>query len=169
MIEVHPFGEFVPKNSRYLLLGSFVARPVTGYDWFYSNGRNQFWPILEEVYGLKLVTKNQQQKLFEGIKMVLADVILSCERVNNSNLDINLTNIVYNLEGIGRIFEKNGIERVYFTSRFVEGSFLRQFRDIAREYSKENLIYLPSPSPRNAGMSKQEKVRKYKELLPKLF
>lgn len=36
MIETHPFGNFVPQNSRYLFLGSFTAKPVEGYDWFFQ-------------------------------------------------------------------------------------------------------------------------------------
>jgi len=50
MIEVHPFGDFVPRNTQYLLLGSFTTKPSDDYPWFYANGRNYFWPILEEVY-----------------------------------------------------------------------------------------------------------------------
>jgi len=36
------------------------------------------------------------------------------------------------------------------------------------QYQNIELITLPSPSPRYASMSKQEKVARYTELLPKL-
>lgn len=168
MIETHPFGNFVPKNSRYLVLGSFTTKPMKGYQWFYANGRNQFWPILENVYGLKLDTKERQQKLFVKLEMALADIILSCERKNNSNLDTNLTNIIYNINGVKSIIKDNKIEKIFFTSRFVEALFKRQFKTIIKTYLKILLICLPSPSPRYAAMTKQEKINRYKRLLPKL-
>lgn len=149
MIETHPFGNFVPLNTLYLLLGSFTTKPSDDYLWFYANGRNQFWPIMEEVYGLELDTKDRQQKLFERLNMALADIILSCERKNNSNLDNNLTNIVYNTKAVDDLIRRNNVEKIFFTSRFVESTFNRLFK-----YSGMELIYLPSPSPRYAAISK---------------
>lgn len=163
MIEIHPFGDFVPKKAKYLMLGSFVTKPTRPYDWFYANGRNQFWPIMQEVYGLEFKTKDQQQKLFTELEMALADIILSCERRKNSNLDTNLFNIEYNIDGIKNIVNKNKIEKIFFTSRHVENLFKKVFKDIEIE-----LICLPSPSPRYATMRKSEKIKIYKLLLPKL-
>src|SRR3989304_6979859 len=117
MIETHPFGVFVPPHARFLLLGSFTTKQFEGYDWFYSNKRNQFWPILEEVYEIKLSTKPEKQKLLSKLETAIADIILSCERKFNSNLDMNLTNIIYNTEAINKILRENKIETIYFTSR----------------------------------------------------
>lgn len=80
MIEKHPFGNFVPKKVRYLMLGSFVSKPSNPSEWFYANGRNQFWPIMREVYGVEFRTTKQQQSLFVQLEMALVDIILSCER-----------------------------------------------------------------------------------------
>ena len=169
MIETHPFGNFVPQNTQYLFLGSFTGRLVVeGYDWFFANKRNQFWPILEEVYSIKLPTKKEKQELFIRLGMAITDIILSCERKANNNLDMNLTNIVYNTQAITDIFQKNKIETVFFSSRFTEKLFKRQFKGIISKHSEVELITLPSPSPRYARISKAEKVLKYKELLPKL-
>lgn len=163
MIEIHPFGDFVPKKVKYLMLGGFVTKPSKPYEWFYANGRNQFWPIMQEVYGLDLGTKKQQQDIFTRLEMALADIILACERRKNSNLDVNLFNIVYNIQGIKNIINNNKIEKIFFTSRYVENLFKKVFKDIAIE-----LVCLPSPSPRYATMRKSEKIKLYKELLPRL-
>ncbi len=168
MIEIHPFGNFVPPNTQHLLLGSFTTKPSDDYLWFYANGRNHFWPIMERAYGLKLDTKEKQQNLFIKLNMALADIILSCERKNNSSLDNNLTNITYNIKEVDDIIRKNNVKKVFFTSRFVESTFNKLFRKIIREYPEMNLIYLPSPSPRYAAISIQEKINCYKKLLPKL-
>ncbi len=164
MIERHPFGVFVPKNAKYLLLGSFTTKPKDSYEWFYANGKNQFWPILEEVYGRELRTKLTMQQLFRDLQMALTDIILECERKNNSHLDINLTNIVVN-SAIEDILRDNVIEKIYFSSRFTETLFKRNF---AKFDGEREQIVLPSPSPRYAIMTKNQKVERYKQLLPKL-
>lgn len=168
MLEIHPFGDFVPNKARYLLLGSFTTKPITGYIWFYANGRNQFWSIMENVYGIELKTKEKQQQLFINLNMALADIILSCERKANSNLDMNLINVTYNIKGVSNIIQKNKIEKIYFSSRFVEKLFKKHFKELLKEYPKLILVTLPSPSPRYAAMSKTRKINVYKELMPKL-
>lgn len=57
MLEKHPYTAFIPQNARFLLLGSFPAKPNKRGNWYYVNPRNQFWPILETVYKTKLDTK----------------------------------------------------------------------------------------------------------------
>lgn len=168
MLEIHPFGDFVPNNSKYLLLGSFTTRPERGYEWFYANGRNQFWSIMEKVYGKELNTKEKQQQLFVQLNMALADIILSCERKGTSSLDMNLSNITFNTQGLSDIVSKNKLECIFFTSRFVEKLFRKQFKELIKNYPNINLVTLPSPSPRYAQMSKTQKIEKYKSLLPKL-
>lgn len=168
MLETHPFGNFVPKKAKYLMLGSFVTKPSSSYEWFYANGRNQFWPIMQEVYGLEFRTKKHQQEFFVRLEMALADIILSCERRKNSNLDVNLFNITYNTHGIKNIIKKNKIKKIFFTSRYVEKLFSKVFKDINEATNTIELICLPSPSPRYAVMSKAEKIKRYKQLLPRL-
>ncbi len=167
MVEVHPFGNFVPPKVKYLMLGSFVTKPSNPYEWFYANGRNQFWPIMAEVYGSEFDTKEKQQQLFIQLEMALADIVLSCERKKNSNLDINLYNCVYNTTAITTIIKENKVRKIFFTSRYVETLFKRYFKDIVQLTDGLELVCLPSPSPRFTMLTKREKVKRYKELLPK--
>jgi hypoxanthine-DNA glycosylase len=163
MLETHPYDSFVPPKARFLLLGSFAVKPEPGCNWFYSSKRNQFWPILERIYGLTLNNKKSRQHLFTKLKIAVTDIIFQCERQKNNNSDMNLTNIVYNTEGIKKILRHNRIEKIYFSSRYVENMFKRIFKETSIE-----LITLPSPSPRYAAMSKTEKIARYKKLLPSL-
>jgi hypoxanthine-DNA glycosylase len=168
MLEVHPFGDFIPTKTKYLMVGSFVTKPSNPYAWFYANGRNQFWPIMEAVYSKEFPTKEAQQQLFVDLEMALTDVIYSCERKNNSNLDINLFNITYNTEGINSILRSHTIVKIYLTSKYVEKVFRRQFKDTLQTRPEIILVTLPSSSPRYAAMTKQDKIVRYKELLPSL-
>jgi len=168
MIETHPFGSFVPKNARYLILGSFTAKLGDGsYNWFYGTKRNQFWPILENVYGRKFKDRNDKEKFFSGLGVAISDIIYQCERKIGSNLDANLINIVYNTKLVEKILAENKIEKIFFSSRFVETKFKKVFKHLVSQYPKMELVTLPSPSPRFAAMRLEEKIRRFKELLPR--
>ena len=176
MIETHAFGNFIPPNAKYLILGSFTGRQAVkdkaahdpSYDWFYGTKRNQFWPLLEEVYGIPLPTKTERQKLFGDLGIAIADIILQCERKDGNNLDANLINIVYNTQAINSMLEKEGITTILFSSRFVEKKFKQLFKETIGKHPDVALLTLPSPSPRYAAMSKAEKVKRYRVLLPPL-
>lgn len=168
MLETHPFGNFVPPKCQYLLLGGFAARPVKGYDWFYANKRNQFWSILQEVYGVELDTTTVQQELFTRIGMGISDIILSCERIKQNNSDTNLTNFVINSVAISKVLGENEIKKIFFSSRFAETLYKRHLKDLVVQYPKIQLVTLPSPSPRYAAMSKADKIVRYTGLLPAL-
>lgn len=172
MIETHPFGDFVPADAKYLILGSFTGKeavkdtPETddAYDWFYGTKKNQFWSILEKVYNRELKDIFAKQQLFTEMGIAITDIIYQCERRNDSNLDNNLINIVYNKATILQILNTHKIKKILFTSRFVEKKFKKVFQDI----NGVECVTLPSPSPRYALMSKQQKIQKYKELFLKM-
>ena len=169
MIEIHPFGNFIPLKIKYLILGSFTAKSVQSdpdYDWFYSSKRNQFWPIIEKVYNIDLHNKSSKVKLFETLFVGIADIIYQCERRHGSSLDNNLVNIVYNPK-LERILQSK-LKSIFFTSRFVEKLYRKAFKKLIEEFATVELVTLPSPSPRYAAMSIEEKINKYKELLPEL-
>jgi len=172
MLVTNPFAVFSPKRARFMILGSFAAKDGKSgmeYDWYYSNGRNQFWPILEKVYGEKLRDKKSQQDLFRRLSMAVADIIYRCERKGNSSLDVNLANCVYNIKPIRQVLLKHPIEKIFFTSRFVEKEYKRHLRELVEEFPAIELITLPSPSPRYAAMRKEEKIKIYTQLLPKMM
>lgn len=171
MIETNPFEVFCPPNAKYFILGSFVAKDGKegwDYNWYYSNGRNQFWRILERIYGIELKNKAAQQNLFTKMFIAVADIILRCERLGNSSLDTRLTNFEYNIPAILAVLRTNPIEKIMFTSRFVETHFRRHFKELIEEFPEVELVTLPSPSPRYASMRKEDKILKYAAVLPKL-
>jgi len=107
-------------------------------------------------------------ELFTSLGMAMSDIIYQCERVKTSNLDIHLTNIVYAIDNISKILHENPIRKIIFTSLFTETKFHRVFKEIITKYPDIKLVTLPSPSPRYVQMTKKQKIKRYKELLPKL-
>jgi len=175
MKETHPFGVFCPPNAKYLILGSFVGKEAMkgtaytyeSYDWFYGTRVNKFWTILEDVYGVKLINKRSKQELFAKLGIAITDIIYQCDRKDNSNLDSNLINKVYNHDLFIEINAKS-LKKIFFTSKFVEKEFRKHFKEIIKHHPCISLHTLPSPSPRYALKSKEQKIKEYKELLPKL-
>jgi hypoxanthine-DNA glycosylase len=109
MKETHPFQPFAPIGSKKLILGSFPGKESTQItrenDWFYGAARNQFWKILEIVFGKDLSDKNDKQELFKENKIAITDILLSCERRENNNSDDNLINkYILNLDACGHSF-----------------------------------------------------------------
>lgn len=156
------------RGARYLLLGTFVVRMIdASYDWFFGSKRNQFWQILSEVYGVEIISKQQKQELFSRLKMAITDVIWECERSKNTNADNNLINLVFNIKTIKKIIKNNRIQKIFFSSRYAESLFRKNFKELIKQFPQIELVTLPSSSPRYAAMSKAEKIRRYKELLPK--
>jgi len=163
MIEEHPFDPFVPKLSDILILGSFPGKESTQNtrenDWFYGANRNQFWKIIELVYGIILENKSDKQNLFAINKIAITDIILSCERAGNSNSDNNLTNKKYNIEHINKILNEKPIRKILFTSKGVCKEYHEQFE----VHNGIELVTLPSPSPIYRRLSLQDKVTEYKK------
>ena len=99
--------------------------------------------------------------------MAMGDVILSCSRTDGTNADTNLTEITYNTGAVARALKAHSIEKIYFTSSFVADRFCRHFKKAIDSYPHLELVTLPSPSPRYARMSVEEKIETYRKLLPK--
>lgn len=165
----HPFPPFVPEECQFLLLGSFPGKDSTRAavfqteDWYYGAPRNQFWSIMSIVFPDRdLSTKAAKMALFVDSGIAVSDIILSCIRCDNSNLDSNLTKKIYNTAMIYRILEENPICTIFFTGKGVQREFARHFHfDPAIK-----LIALPSPSPAYCRMSIREKAEAYRAISP---
>lgn len=162
------FKPFIPTDVRILLLGGFTAVAKDDYDWYYGSNRSQFWKIFEKVYGIKITTTRQKKDLFRRLGIAIADTILACERSLGNSSDANLENIEYNIHGISEILKNNSIKSILFTSRFAEKIYLKNHKHLIFMYPMIKMYTLPSPSPRYARMSFDEKVIVYRKMLPSL-
>src|SRR3954462_6313209 len=127
LIETHPHEAFIPPKLKCMIIGSFPGKDQTGQHhdetkWFYGAPRNQFWKIMELVYGTELKTKKEKQRLFEMAGIGITDMIRTCIRTKGTNLDENLDIKEYNIETIAAVLEQRR-PKVLFTSRFVEKLF----------------------------------------------
>ena len=165
-IETHPFKAFIPEKVTVIIVGSFPGKEVTHKilseeEWFYGSKRNQLWKIISGAYGTDLQTRTEKQNLFKKHGIGMVDIFLKVKRKEDNNMDSNLEIIEYNDKAIKSIIKNPSIKKIFFTSKFVEKTFLKLFPEIKIGEC------LPSPSPRYARMSMAEKINYYKLKLPK--
>ena len=169
VLEYHPFGNFIPPEVKFLVVGTFPGRQYSQRSLeeneadesaFSYGGRNQFWRIMEKNYAVDLPNRAAKKQLFEAMNIGLIDLIHACNRKKKSSLDTDLTNIVWNKPQLDRVFKENNIEMTFCTGKGVAKIFQNWYPDKA-------FIALPSPSPLYAVMRFEEKLMFYKNVFPK--
>ena len=158
---IHPFPPILDENTRILFLGSFPSIASFEQAFYYAHPRNAFWPIIEEVFDVKL-ENNEAKKAFcleKGIG--LWDVIGSCERSNSS--DTNLKNCIPN-DFQKLLKDYPNIRALGFTGKKSHDLFMKYFKDLEVEKA-----LLPSTSPAHAAMKREVKTKIYKEFLDKFL
>lgn len=164
-IEIHPFEPFVPENASSLIIGSFpgieqVLNKHNLEEWFYSAADNLFWTILSKAFEIELKTRTQKENFLTARGIAITDIFKKVRRKEKSNLDKFLTDLEYHKE-IRSIIKRFGIKKLFFTSKYVEKHFLKEFPEISFG------ICLPSPSPAaNIPISISEDYKNYKQLNP---
>jgi hypoxanthine-DNA glycosylase len=169
VLEHHPFGAFLPPNTQYLIVGTFPGRQFSqrsaaeneaDANAFSYGGRNQFWRIMEKIYAVDLPSRASKKALFTQKNIGMMDLIAACRRKKNSNLDTNLTDIMWNRAAFELLFETEKIDTVFCTGKGVAVIFKSWFPDFP-------CVILPSPSPLFAAMRFEEKVAFYHNAFPK--
>ena len=151
----HPFDPIVDEHAKILILGSFPSLKSFENDFYYAHPRNQFWPILSDIFQKPAATKAERIALLQSAGIALWDVIKACERTNSadSNLKACQPNDIPAL-----LARYPGIRALFFTGRKAEALFRKHFPHITLPQA-----LLPSPSPAYAAMPYEKKVVKWRD------
>lgn len=158
--EIHPYGFFMPKKPKAMLVGSFPIAKFTNpkrrkeikpneYDFFFGGEKNLLWKLLADCFGRKISTKDDIIDLLESEGIAIGDVIQECKRRNGGSSDSSLYDIKWN-ENLIQIIRRNNIHIIYFTSKSVESWFNRLFED-TDDLVKISLISPSGQSVRSIG------------------
>lgn len=152
MREKHPYGEFIPKDARAMIVGSFPIGKFTDpkrkveiksheFDFFFGGEKNLLWKLLGAVFNHPVKSKEDIKNMLTKKKLAVGDLIVSCRRKNGGASDSDLYDIIWNVELLN-VIRKNKIQKIYFTSKKVESWFAKLFPE-SDELRKITLI---SPS-----------------------
>lgn len=152
MREKHPYGEFLPKNAKVMIIGSFPIAKFSNpkrrheiksheFDFFFGGEKNLLWKLLGDVFGVNLKTREDIVKLLTTKKIAIGDIIISCRRKGGGGSDSDLYDIQWNHDLLN-IIEAHNIQKVFFTSKKVADWFNRLFP----ESSHIEKVTLISPS-----------------------
>lgn len=150
---------FIDEDSRVLILGSFPSNKSREYGFYYSHPRNRFFSVLSRIYKEETPISIEDRKAFlQKHNIALYDVIYECD-INQSEdssirnvTPIDLVSILKRHPNIKCI----GVNGKKASSLF--DKYLKNKIDI-------RVVYLPSTSPANAGVSVDDLTCKYKEVL----
>jgi len=158
-MEKHPFEPIIFPDSKILILGSFPSLKSFEEGFYYAHPRNQFWPLLAEVFDENVSTIEDKIVLCKRHHLALWDSAKSLRRDSGNSSDQNLKEVEAN-DFRQLLRDYPSIKTVLFTGKKSEAIFNKSYKDL---HIKKAL--LPSPSPAYASMSFEKKLQVYKELL----
>ena len=156
MREHHTFEPLIFSDSKLLILGSFPSIKSLEEGFYYAHPRNQFWPILSQIFQEKADTKEEKIALCKKHHIALFDTAKSIKRDQGNSSDTNLKNIEVN-DFTKLLKEYPTIEAIAFTGKKAEQIFNKKYKNLPIKK-----FLLPSTSPAHASMKFEEKLHKYK-------
>jgi hypoxanthine-DNA glycosylase len=139
------------KSSKVLILGTMPGEDSLRKQEYYGHSRNLFWQLVENITNEKIPQDYKgKTKLLLQNKIAVWDVCMTCFR--NGSLDSNIANETPN-ELISFISDHPTIKAIGFNGQKASKLFRKHFDKIPGI----KMIPLPSSSPANTGISKDEK------------
>ena len=156
------FAPITKPDATILILGSMPGQKSLEEHQYYAHPRNNFWPILFELFNASesLNYKQRKQLLYDN-KIAIWDVLKSCYRQGSLDSDIDLSTIEAN--DFRPFFNKHSkIKNVFFNGTKAEQLYKKEV--LKNLSSNQNLKYqkLPSTSPAHAAMTMQQKLLVWK-------
>ncbi|RLA69491.1 MAG: DNA-deoxyinosine glycosylase [Epsilonproteobacteria bacterium] len=153
---IHPFEPLIDAHSLVLILGSFPSIKSFELDFYYAHPRNQFWPIMGELFDADVTTVKSRKALAHSKHFALWDVYGSLIRKDGNSSDTNLSQLIPNdLTELLKKYPK--IKHIFCTGKKSYDGVKKHFKAIDLP-----VTLLPSSSPAYAAMKYDEKLRHYK-------
>lgn len=156
MRQHHPFEPVVDARSHILILGSFPSLTSIAQDFYYAHPRNQFWKIMEDLFGETLPDTTAKTAFLLRRHIALWDVYASLRRDNGNSSDANLKELEPN-DIVGLLRTYPSIHQLFCNGRKAAQGMYKHFPHIA-------CTLLPSTSPAYAAMGFEAKLNAYAQI-----
>ena len=146
----HTLEIFIHDDSEYLILGSFPSVKSREYGFYYSHPRNRFFLVLSSIFNEEYPSSIDERKEFlKRHKIALYDVIEECDIIGSD--DSSIKNVIpIDIKSILKKYPN--IKRIGITGKKAGKLFDKYLKDKV----DIEVVYLPSTSPANAKISKND-------------
>ncbi len=165
MARVRSFEPIIGRRPRILILGSMPGVASLEAVQYYAHPRNAFWPIMSELFGIDHRADYAARAAELGKQpLILWDTLQACQRPGSldSSIDVktaranNFTDLLQRFPGIRAILFNGATSEKYFRQLVLP---------TLRTTSELTLLRMPSTSPAHAGMSFEQKLGAWRQLL----
>jgi len=147
-------------DARVLILGSMPGKRSLELQQYYAHSRNSFWYIMDKICGVKLeIPYAERVTKMTTAGIAIWDVLQHCERESSLDSDIIADTEVPN-DFVSFLSTHPHIQSVFFNGKKTEKVFRKRvLPTLAPPFLELPLLCLPSTSPANTRMSRDEKVQ----------
>ncbi len=155
---IHPLKPIYNQDAQILILGSMPSVISREKNFYYANPQNRFWPILENLFHVKLYSNQEKIAFLLAHHIALWDTIKSCDITASS--DASIKNIKVN--DINKLIKETKIKVIFCTGQKSYTTFKKYIK------CDKEVILLPSPSSANATYSLAKLIKAY-EIIKKTW
>jgi len=159
-MELKGFSPVADMRAKILILGTFPGEESLRQKEYYAHPRNLFWDMMDCICGAgRDKDYNARLTILKKKRIALWDVLKSCSR--QGSVDTRIRDGRFN--DFTTFLSRYSVKAVFFNGKTAERLF-RQHVVIPKLTPSPHLFALPSTSPANARMAKDEKVRRWREV-----
>lgn len=159
MLVHHTLKPIYNEYSKILILGSMPSITSRVNNFYYANKTNRFWSIINSLFNINLITKEDKENFLLKNNIALFDMIERCDIIGSS--DSSVKNIKIN--NLLTIINNSKIKYIFCIGLLSYNLYQKYYKNLNLE-----CIYLPSPSSANASYSLEKLIDKYKIIKEKL-
>lgn len=161
---VHSIEPIIGHNPRIMILGSMPGIISINAVQYYANPRNLFWAVLADLFGIDIDCSYESKiQQIQQLPLIVWDTLKTCRREGSLdskilNTDIEANDIVALLRQFPTVeaIAFNGIASAKYFDRLVKPQ-------LATDLDIE-LLKMPSTSPANAAMKREQKIELWRRL-----
>lgn len=165
MARVRSFEPIVGHQPRILILGSMPGTASLQAAQYYAHPRNAFWPIMASLFNLD-ATASYEHRVTELSRhpLILWDTLQACHRPGS--LDSNIDAKTARANDFPALLKRfPGIRAILFNGATSEKYFKQLVLPNLPQSLEVALLRMPSTSPAHAGMSFEQKLSAWRQLM----
>jgi TDG/mug DNA glycosylase family protein len=161
---VYSIEPIIGRNPRIMILGSMPGIISINAAQYYANPRNVFWIVLADLFGIDIDCSYESKvQQMQQLPMIVWDTLKACHR--EGSLDSKILNTDIEANDIAALLNRYPtVQAIAFNGGASAKYFDRLVKpQLANELSVE-LLKMPSTSPANAGMKREQKLELWRRL-----